>query len=554
MGVLPGHRGWRIVSPGVLLVFLLAAHQVALAKQPPQNQLKVAYSNERLFRIPFEVDAEVRKRLSEVYLYYSDGIDWIYAGATAPDKPTFPFRADHDGEYLFAVRTKDRNNRLYPPDNQPVEPRLKVVVDTEKPSVVLRDSPRRGGEIPIWWRVIDPNLDLSTFVIEYRIQGAPANEWRRVQVTPQVFGQYRLDVGTGLAVVIRISVTDKAGNLGTRSKEIAAVTAIAAPDRSSVTPPDRPLPLEPVRQELPETPGFIEELPGPEDDPFEGIFDRASSRTTPPSTSQASTVTPRPSQPASRLDPNFPPDPSTLSEAPDPRSATTTMEATPPSAEAPPGPILVGSRTIPLQYDVGEISPDLVYTVEMWRSGDQGRTWEIIGVDPDRRSPIQVELPSDGLHGLRIVISDRNNLGDPRPEQGTPPQFEVIVDTTKPRIGIDSVRFGTGETSNTLFITYRTEEQHPAEFPVVLEIKPDQPDGLWRPIGDRRLPDSGTFAWQLPRDVPARFRLRAIANDAVGNFRIIEWPQPISSNLARPRGRILGLDPSARFGVSRPRR
>ncbi|RUL88593.1 hypothetical protein [Tautonia sociabilis] len=549
--------GPAIARLAVLLALAIAPPARAAPRPMPTpapqgNPPPLTYSDSPSFRIPFNLSDPDRmlQLIAEVHLYVSAdrGLSWQYAGNTPPSQMAFPYRADHDGEYWFAVRTRDHQDRLYPPDMDQVRPRLRVIVDTTPPSVVLRAMPRRGGVVGVHWSVQDENLDLSTFALEYQVQGAQANSWRRVPARPRLVGEERWEVGTGFPVMVRVTVADRAGNRG--------VAEVALPDGSAETPgatvgPAAGSAPPPIMQaNRPSGRGTIGAGAAPEPDPFAGI-DRGASAPGPELEPEPVPV------------PHGEATPSTMGAAPPPGPTAPPSPAPSPSPAAPPsdpapasssgGVLIVGSPRFPLSYDVQDGSAESLAVVEMWVTRDDGRSWESLGTDPDRQSPFFVDLGGDGRYGLRIVVRSQNGLGDPRPTPGTPPQLEVVVDTTAPRVTVDSVALGTGAEAGSLVLSWRTEEPHPAEAPVILSIRPDSPDAIWQQVTPPQ-PDTGRLAWPLSPNVPSRFFVRLDVFDALGNQSTVETTEPIVLDIPRPRGRILGLDPNARVPAAVPRR
>ncbi len=52
---------------------------------------------------------------------------------------------------------------------------------------------------------------------------------------------------------------------------------------------------------------------------------------------------------------------------------------------------------------------------------DQGQTWHRLGEDLDKRSPADINLPGDGVFGIRIVITNGNGFGGRPPVRGDAP-------------------------------------------------------------------------------------------------------------------------------------
>ncbi len=140
------------------------------------------YTKNRSFRIPFVVEADQRARLVEVELWVSEdlGFTWKMNSRTTPDHPSFTFRAPRDGEFWFAVRTRDKAGKLFPGEDEAVEPSMRVFVDTVPPSLILAPGGRRGSRVAVGWEVRDELLDRQSLVLEYQTEGA--NAWRQVPI------------------------------------------------------------------------------------------------------------------------------------------------------------------------------------------------------------------------------------------------------------------------------------------------------------------------------------------------------------------------------------
>ncbi len=139
-------RRLRRAGPGLALALgLVAPSLVVSGAEPPTSASamptgKVIYHNSRAFRIPFNIEPEERARIKEVLLCVSEdqGQSWKpVVSRTTPDKRALAFRAPQDGEYWFAVQTLDNEGRLYPPVTAAIEPKMRVVVDTDPPTIAL---------------------------------------------------------------------------------------------------------------------------------------------------------------------------------------------------------------------------------------------------------------------------------------------------------------------------------------------------------------------------------------------------------------------------------
>src|SRR5262245_13090691 len=98
----------------------------------------------------------------------------------------------------------------------------------------------------------------------------------------------------------------------------------------------------------------------------------------------------------------------------------------------------VNSLRVSLDYALD--SPN-VARVEGFATRDGGRSWMRIGEDLDRRSPLEFELPEDGVYGISLVVSTPTS---PRamPAAGDTPDCWIEVDLTKPLVQVSDVRLG----------------------------------------------------------------------------------------------------------------
>jgi hypothetical protein len=211
---------------------------------------------------------------------------------------------------------------------------------------------------------------------------------------------------------------------------------------------------------------------------------------------------------------------------------------------------LVESPRFKLQYAVDDAGPNGPAMVELWITQDGGRTWIRRGEDPDRTSPIDVDLGGEGTYGICLVARSAAGLGDQPPAPGDPPQTWVEVDASPPVVQLDPIQVGTGANSGKIAITWRATDLHLAPRSVSLLWRPDQPGATWQPLVAGQ-ENAGRYIWTVPPSVPPRFHVRVEAVDTVGHRGYGESTEsgPIMVDRSRPRSRIIGLDPNARSGL-----
>src|SRR5262249_20353275 len=121
---------------------------------------------------------------------------------------------------------------------------------------------------------------------------------------------------------------------------------------------------------------------------------------------------------------------------------------------------LINNTHVVLDYRIDQVGPSGVSKVEIWMTGDEGKTWQHLCDDPDRKSPAEFDLPREGLYGRSLVVTNGNSISDPPPTAGTVPDWWIEVDTTRPQAQLLSVRPGTAEDAGTLVITWAASDKN----------------------------------------------------------------------------------------------
>ena len=228
-----------VLVTGLLLVAQGAAQSPSGgAFQPLQQTIKVLSTNLDGFGIPFKVDDQGGQFI-EVQLYMSpdQGKTWSFHSRQPTSAREFPFTADGDGEYWFAIKTLDRNRRLLPDGD--ARPELKIIVDSDKPKLGFQIQSDAAGRVVCRWQASDPGLNTKSLKIEYRASAGdllvdPAeDDWKSVPVelTQDFKGDpwsdqlaWWPDVSS-TQLEVRMRITDMAGNEATASRYVAVKRA-----------------------------------------------------------------------------------------------------------------------------------------------------------------------------------------------------------------------------------------------------------------------------------------------------------------------------------------
>ena len=507
------------------ILAILAALAVTPAARAASAPTEPVYTNKPRFRIPYRYDPLEMQKLAarEIRLYTSAdrGQQWQLAQAVDPRNRKFEFEAAGEGEYWFAVRTVDAQNQLHPPGDV-VEPGLIVVVDTTSPTFELALSQPNASHVELTWDAHDTNLDLSTLRLEYIQTGA--SEWQSVDAAPQVSGRTSWPAPQGGVVAVRGTVSDLAGN----SQAAQAQVQIAAPTPGAPRPPvpDMSGPIAAgQRNDLAVTGPASPQIP----------IAGSSVHAVPPMPAEQRTVavplTNVSNQAANRpeiLQDRYPQPTQPQPAQPQPIQGDATNQ-------------VVNARHFQVGYQVDEVGPSGVKSVELYITEDGGRQWFKYGNDSDVTSPFPVEVPRDGLYGFAIRVRSGVGLVADPPYPGERPSVNVLVDTTPPAISLMPHQQGHGPMLNKVTIRWRMTDQNPGQQPILLSFAGDA-SGPWTPIGSWQA-DTGSFAWTIGAGVPSRLFIRVTARDAAGNITHMDTPEPILIDLTRPTARIVNIEP-----------
>ncbi len=473
----------------------------------------ITATRQNAFTIPFRIEPtqSPADQPVEVQLHVSmdRGASWQLAARVKPEKSSFVYRAPHDGEYWYSIRTVDRQGVARPQD--PLQPQLIVTVDTVAPRLEVSVVRGAAGELMARWQAVDPNLKPDSFKLEYQV--GSAGSWERVAVDAPADSKRHTLTGettwwprtTAGPISVRGEITDTAGNPAVSQALVRAADVADnrtagdsthwPADRASSEPPAQSATAQRAQEQSADPSWRGTDAQG-----------RASRRV------PAQTI----GHPARSLSPL---DFSVL-----------------PSGERP---RMVNSRSFELEYDIDSIGPSGIAKVELWGTRDGGRHWTSFGLDPDRRSPVAVTVDGEGIYGFRIVVQSGSGLGAQAPVDGDLPEIWIGVDLTKPTGRITGTE--TGADAGELVIRWEANDDVPDPRPVNLSFS-GAAHGPWTPIASG-LDNTGEYRWRLDERVPERFYLRLEVRDEAGNVGSFEKPEPISIDRTRPEGHIRGVRP-----------
>src|SRR5205807_6942581 len=146
-----------------------------------------------------------------------------------------------------------------------------------------------------------------------------------------------------------------------------------------------------------------------------------------------------------------------------------------PMATGTPGPADVGtpaeiinSTQATIDYEVTRQGPSGVGKVEIYLTQDEGRSWRHCYEDLHPRSPLTVNLPGEGVFGLRLVATSGAGLRKKPPQPGDLPQMRIEVDTTPPAVKLFPPQPDPNR-RDALLLTWNASDRNLAANPVTLQ-------------------------------------------------------------------------------------
>lgn len=159
---------------------------------------------------------------------------------------------------------------------------------------------------------------------------------------------------------------------------------------------------------------------------------------------------------------------------------------------------------------------------ELWyrrRGGDGWGSWQKHAVDYGPQTPISWQ-PAEGHWQITVRIVEISGAATPKPDAGTEPAVEFIVDRSKPAVDLDTPPSGAVfSTGKPYTITWKADDQHLHSTPINLYFSRSA-EGDWIPIAEK-LPNNGSYKWTTPSDMANNARLKIEAYDKVLNRSVV---------------------------------
>jgi len=199
---------------------------------------------------------------------------------------------------------------------------------------------------------------------------------------------------------------------------------------------------------------------------------------------------------------------------------------------------LLNTTRAAIDYRIDQVGPSGVGKVDVWLTADEGHTWQRYGEDADHRSPAEINLPGEGLFGIRLVVTNGNGFGGKAPVAGDAPSSNIEVDLTKPYAQLREIE--PVGSNGTVDIRWTASDKNLGPEPICLFYAASR-EGPWLPVATN-LKNDGLYHWAFPRNGVSQFVLRLECTDLAGNMTRCETQAPVMLDTTEPQVQVLGVN------------
>ncbi len=478
--------GWRlvVVCLGCMLMQL-----------PLRAQNDTAYCNRLTFKLPFQIDQTEAARLREAQLYESsDGrSNWRLISKIGPSETAFPIQVNREGEYWFLLRTIETTGQAFPPnlDRLPAGVQItKIIVDTTPPRIDFREVSTRGDQVTVSWNIVDETLDQNSIKLDYLNN---TNQWVPLQIRQQARGESILTVPVRGRLELRLSATDSAKNLDSRT--ISVNTSGGGGNNYN-------------------------------DGSNRNERDREYNRGTGGSGSYNNNSNDGWGEPARE-------------GAGSGRRASSSMEETPRNQRET---RYVNTESFNVNFNLEQIGPSGAFIEAYYQADNQWTPAGSIKVNQEGPGKLKVTLPKEGSYGMLLQVrSGFDNTAKP-PRTSTSPEMWICLDKTPPKV-VDVQAQAGRDPSNIgkVKITWKASDINMAQQPIKIEYRDmEENDKSWQLVADNQ-DNNGLYIWNNVPSRGYRFQVRVSAMDKARNWGELNSGEVIV-DVSQPKIRILDID------------
>ena len=198
---------------------------------------------------------------------------------------------------------------------------------------------------------------------------------------------------------------------------------------------------------------------------------------------------------------------------------------------------LVNTKRITLNFEVKDVGPSGLSSVELWYTQDC-REWKKYDA-PTQAQAYVIEVDEEGMYGFTLLAKSGIGLGKEPPNPGDQPQVWVIVDLTKPDVQLTELTPNNTGRTQQVNIAWKASDKNLGRQPITL-MYAEKEEGPWKVIANN-LENNGKYTWQAPGDA-ARVLVKVEATDLAGNVGKSQSATPVALDNARPSVSIVNVE------------
>jgi len=198
--------------------------------------------------------------------------------------------------------------------------------------------------------------------------------------------------------------------------------------------------------------------------------------------------------------------------------------------------LLVNNTKVKIDYNIKKAGPSGVSKVEVYATTDQGNTWQCLGTDAELHSPISIQLPGEGVFGIRLHGINGNGFSGKKPGPGDRPNTVIEVDMTSPTI--QGWKVAPGKNGN-LDVFWKATDKNLGATPINLYYR-TRANMPWRPMG-MKVKNDGIYHWSINQDLAPQYFVRLEVVDQAGNKATCETTTPVLVDRTEPDINVLGV-------------
>ena len=175
---------------------------------------------------------------------------------------------------------------------------------------------------------------------------------------------------------------------------------------------------------------------------------------------------------------------------------------------------LVNTKRITLNFEVKDVGPSGLSSVELWYTQD-GKDWKKYDA-PTQAKAYVVEVDEEGMYGFTLLARSGTGLAQGAAAAGRPAAGVGDRRSEQARRAADRGDAQPEDAaSRWSSIKWKASDKNLGRQPITLSYA-EKEEGPWKVIA-AGLENAGTYNWEVPKGTPARVLFRVEATDLAGN-------------------------------------